>query len=145
MSGIICLTFDDCDVKGWTAAIPLFAKYDAHALFSFSGNITTEVIGCMKALVAAGHSLGLHSVHHANAPEYMEAHGVHAYYDDEIAPQMEACLAAGIKPGSFAFPNNRFNDAALELLSPYFHHFRAGCGTLGGEAMFLKTKDYVSF
>ncbi len=141
MSGIICLTFDDCDVKGWTAAIPLFAEYNAHALFSFSGNITAEVISCMKALEAAGHSLGLHSVHHANAPEYMEEHGIQAYYDDEVAPQMEACLAAGLRPGSFAFPNNRFYDAALELLSPYFHHFRAGCGTLGEDAMFVKMKD----
>ena len=144
MSGIICLTFDDCDVKGWTAAIPLFAEYGAHALFSFSGNITAEVIGCMKALSAAGHSLGLHTVHHANAPEYMEEHGVKAYYDDEVAPQLEACLAAGIRPGSFAFPNNRFNDAALDLLSPCFHHFRAGCGTLCEEAMFLKMKDLTA-
>lgn len=141
MSGIICLTFDDCDVKGWTAAIPLFAEYEAHALFSFSGNITAEVIDCMKALVVAGHSLGLHTVHHANAPEYMEAHGVQAYFDDEVAPQLTVCRAAGVEIGSFAFPNNRFNDAALELLSPYFHHFRAGCGTLGENAMFVKMKD----
>ena len=141
MSGIVCLTFDDCDVKGWTEAIPLFEKYGAHALFSFSGVITEEVIGCMKALSAAGHSLGLHSVHHANAPEYMAEHGVQAYYDHEVAPQLDVCLTAGIKPGSFAFPNNRFNDVALELLSPYFHHFRAGCSTLGNDAMFVKIKD----
>ena len=141
MSGIICFTFDDCDVKGWTAAIPLFAEYGAHALFSFSGNIGDDVIKCMKDLEKAGHSIGLHSVHHANAPEYMEAHGVQAYYDDEVAPQLEACLAAGIRPRSFAFPNNRFNEAVLKLLSPYFRYFRAGCGNVGEEAMFLKTSD----
>lgn len=141
MSGIICFTFDDCDVKGWTAAIPLFAEYGAHALFSFSGSITAEVIGCMKALSAAGHSLGLHSVHHANAPEYMAEHGRQAYFDDEVAPQLDVCRAAGIQPGSFAFPNNRFNDDALELLSPFFHHFRAGCGNLGEDAMFLKMNE----
>ena len=141
MSGIICFTFDDCDVKGWTAAIPLFAEYGAHALFSFSGNITADVIGCMKALENAGHSLGLHSVHHVNAPEYIAEHGRQEYFYNEVAPQLAACRSEGIKPGTFAFPNKRFNDDALALLSQFFHHFRAGCGTLGEDGMFVKMKD----
>ena len=128
MAGILLLTFDDCDVVGWTAAMPLFAKFNAKVTFSISGEITDGVAAFMKAAQAAGHTVGLHTIHHADAPDYIERHGAEAYFRDEIEPQLAACEKAGIVCKEFAFPNNKYNDAALALLSPYFCRFRAGNG-----------------
>ena len=128
MSGILLLTFDDCDIKGWTAALPLFFDFRARVTFSISGEITPEVAGYMNAAQVVGHTVGLHTLHHANAPEYIEEKGAEAYFNDEVKPQLDACEKAGIKCREFAFPNNKYNDAALALLSPYFKRFRAGNG-----------------
>ena len=139
--GMICLTFDDHDLAGWQTAIPLFEEFNAHALFSFSGEISPEAVVCMKALAAAGHTIGLHTVHHADAPEYIAAHGAKAYWDGEIEPQLAVCRAEGIAVKSFAFPNNKFNDEALALLAPLFTRFRAGCGGKGADAAFLTRSE----
>lgn len=126
--GINFLTFDDHDLDGWTEAIPVFAKYNAHATFSFSGEIGQREIDCMKKLQTAGHTVGLHTLHHADAPEYIAKNGPQAYFDNEIKPQLDACSANGIKVSTFAFPNNRYDHAALTLLTPFFRRFRAGSG-----------------
>lgn len=125
--GVLFLTFDDHDIVGWTRAIPLFRQNNVHATFSFSGEIGPEAISCMRELQAEGHTIGLHTVHHANAPEYIEEHGAKAYLKDEVKPQLDACKKGGIACTTFAFPNNKYNDEALALLSPKFHRFRAGC------------------
>ena len=128
MSGILLLTFDDCDIIGWTETMPLFAKHNAKVTFSISGEITDDVAEFMKAAQAAGHTVGLHTVHHADAPEYIAKNGAEAYFNDEIAPQLAACEKAGVVCKEFAFPNNKYNDEALALLTPYFRRFRAGNG-----------------
>ncbi len=46
----------------------------------------------MKKLQAAGHSLGLHTVHHREAPAFFEKNGGDAYICEEIMPQLERCL-----------------------------------------------------
>ena len=139
--GLICLTFDDHDILGWQTALPLFAEYGAHALFSFSGEITDDAVSCMKALAAAGHTIGLHTVHHADAPEYIATHGAQAYVEDEIEPQLAVCRASGISVRSFAFPNNKYNDEALAVLTPLFDRFRAGCGGKGPDAAYVTREN----
>ena len=138
---IICLTFDDYDPQGWLDSIPLFDQFHAKATFSFSGPIDDGHLDCMQRLARAGHSLGLHTLHHANAPEYMAEHGANAYFQDEVLPQLTPCANAGIRPGTFAFPNNRFNQEAIELLSPYFHHFRAGASVKTGTSNLIPLRD----
>ena len=104
-------------------------------VFSFSGVIGMEAIVCMKALQADGHTIGLHTIHHADAPEYIEKHGGAAYLSNEVEPQLEVCHKEGIACSTFAFPNNRRNDEALALLSCHFCRFRAGCGCPKGTAV----------
>lgn len=128
MSGILLLTFDDCDIVGWTDALPLFHDFRARVTFSISGEILPEVAAFMRTAQSVGHTVGLHTVHHANAPEFIEEKGAEAYFRNEVEPQLEVCAKAGVKCQEFAFPNNRYNDAALDLLSPHFKRFRAGNG-----------------
>ena len=143
MSGILLLTFDDCDIVGWTAALPLFFDFRARVTFSISGEITPEVAAYMNTAQTAGHTVGLHTVHHANAPEYIEEKGTEAYFQSEVKPQLDACEKAGVKCREFAFPNNRYNDAALALLSPYFKRFRAGNGVPKNEHLADFDKGFI--
>ncbi len=127
-NGAVIFTFDDCDVDGWTGSIALFRRYNAHATFFFCGNLGEKELACMKKLSDAGHSVGLHTQSHADAPQFIQQHGKEAYYKTEIAPQLEAVSSAGIDVRNFAFPNNRKDDASISLLKQHFRKFRAGCG-----------------
>ncbi len=126
--GAVFFTFDDCDVNGWTNSTELFRRYNGHATFFFCGAIGEEQIECMKKLSAAGHSLGLHTLTHADAPEFISQYGGAAYWRQEIAPQLAAAEAAEVNIRNFAFPNNRKDAASIALLSRQFKRFRAGCG-----------------
>ncbi len=139
--GAILFTFDDCDVNGWTNSIELFKRYNAHATFFFSGRIEDEQIECMKKLQAAGHSIGLHSLTHKDAPEFIEKNGTDAYWKQEIEPQLSAVKQAGLSIKNFAFPNNLYNDASIALLQREFKRFRAGCGAKLTEP---ETQEYAN-
>lgn len=127
--GVVCFTFDDRNFAGWLAALPLFRTYAAHATFFTTGPIDAQAAGTLRQLQAAGHSLGLHSLHHADAPEYFAKHGAAAYVKNEVLSQLEPARAAGLVIHSFAYPNNLRDAATDAALSPYFWHFRAGIHT----------------
>ena len=133
--GLLFLTFDDHDVVGWRKAIPFFAQNNVRATFSLSGVIDKEALECMKVLRESGHTVGLHTLHHADAPEYIKTKGGAAYMKDEVKPQLDVCKKAGLAISTFAFPNNKYDDASLELLSGKFCHFRVGCGLPRGSAV----------
>ena len=126
--GAVCFTFDDYHGKNWLKAVPLFRKYDARATFFVVGKITPEKAEVMKKLKSAGHTVGLHSLHHRDAIPFIHKHGETRYIKEEIDPQLEACRKYGLEIRSFAYPNNRRDEASDRMLSPYFDHFRAGRG-----------------
>lgn len=125
--GIVFFSFDDRNFQGWIKALPLFRKYDAFATFLICGNIDKTAVSVMKKLQKAGHTVGLHSVKHSNAPDFIAENGAEKYLAEEILPQLEACRKAGIKVNHFAYPNNRRTPETDALLSKYFKRFRAGC------------------
>ncbi len=125
-NGIICFTFDDRNFDGWLSAIPLFKKYGAHASFFISGAIDQRALETARALTDAGHTVGLHTLNHADAPEYFDTHGAQSYYENEIFPQLQPMLDAGIPVNTFAYPNNRRNEATDGFLGRWFSRFRAG-------------------
>ena len=129
--GAVCFTFDDYHGKNWLKAVPLFQKYEAHATFFVVGKITPEKAEVMKKLKSAGHTVGLHSLHHRDAIPFIHKQGEARYIREEIAPQLEACRKQGLEIRSFAYPNNRRDEASDRMLSPYFDHFRAGRGPAG--------------
>ena len=81
----------------------------------------------MKKLQDSGHTVGLHSLRHKNAPEFISENGSEEYLRAEIIPQLEMCRKAGIKVQNFAYPNNRRTEETDALLGKYFKRFRAGC------------------
>jgi len=63
----------------------------------------------------AGHEVGLHGVAHRNADQSVAEKGLSDYWNVEIAPQLAAFKAAGIRPRSFAYPNCRRTPETDEL------------------------------
>lgn len=127
-NGILCLTFDDSHFDRWLEAAPLFEQYDARGTFFCSGEVTPHIAACMKKLVSLGHSVGLHTLHHADAPEYFASNGADAYVRSEIMPQLDVCRANGLDVKNFAYPNNKRTEETDAALSPLFRRFRAGAG-----------------
>ena len=124
--GVVCFTFDDRNFQGWISALPLFKKYNAHATFFFCGPVDSDVASTMRQLLKDGHTVGLHTLNHHDAPEYFQKYGSNEYIAKEIQPQLDACRTAGIIPKVFAYPNNLRNGETDHALSGLFHHFRAG-------------------
>ncbi|MCQ2378491.1 MAG: polysaccharide deacetylase family protein [Victivallaceae bacterium] len=124
--GVLALTFDDRNFDGWEKAIPLFEKYHAHASFFVMGKIDAPAVSAMKKLKESGHTVGLHTVHHADAPAVFQKDGAEHFLEKEILPQLKACEKAGIKVSALAYPENRHNAETDARLGEYFEHFRAG-------------------
>ncbi len=124
--GIVCFTFDDRNFTGWVKALPLFKKYGAHASFFVHGEINDEAVEAMRLLQSEGHTVGLHTLHHADAPPFFEEKGAEEYYLTEIKPQLDACTKAGLRIHAFSYPNNRRTEETDAYLRRYFQRFRAG-------------------
>lgn len=127
--GVILLSFDDRCFGGWTAALPIFDKYRAHATFFVSGPIDKSAISTMQLLCAKGHSVGLHGLSHRNADKAVADMGEELYWKDEIEPQLNICRMLNMPVSSFAYPNCRRTDATDALFySKGFKYVRGSTG-----------------
>lgn len=136
-NGAVCFTFDDFGGDNWVKADEIFKKYDAHATFLISGALTDKHIEVMKKLQEAGHTVGLHTVTHANAIPDFEPQ---EYFDKQIKPQLDICKANGIEVRAFAYPNNRHNDEFDKFMFQHFDYLRAGVGP-ARKPIFIPMKD----
>jgi len=106
--GVLCLTYDDSCFGDWIRALPLFAKYDAHATFYANGALTNEyAVSSLRKLRAAGHTVGLHTVNHRDVPVPFAGGAAERWFAEEVKPQLAATAQAGIPVRTFAYPNNR--------------------------------------
>lgn len=132
-AGILLLTFDDPCWDGWVDAMPLFEKYGAHATFFPCGRLdATNAIPSLKRLVAAGHTVGSHSVSHRDVPKvFCMEEGPEMYGRTELKIHARKFAEAGLPLEFFAYPNNRRTDETDALLSLMggFKRFRAGAKT----------------
>ncbi len=135
--GIVCFTFDDRNFAGWTEALPLFEQYNAHVSFFISGALDEETVRSMTVLRDAGHTVGLHTLNHADAPEYFEKYGEGAYYENELLPQLSVCERAGLEVAAFGYPNNRRDAHTDDVLGQVFRRFRAGLTGASEEEIFV--------
>ena len=127
--GALVLTFDDYGGENWVKADAVFKKYDAHATFLVSGEITEDKAAVMKKLQAAGHSIGLHTVKHRNAdPLPKNIANYDQYFALQVKPQLDACKKYGLNVRSFAYPNNRRSEESDKMLFAHFDYLRAGWG-----------------
>lgn len=126
-AGLLLLTFDDADYRGWQKHLSLFARYDAHATFFPYGDFGTNELARLKAIAAAGHTVGLHTVHHRSADVAFKEEGCSAFWRDEIAPELRAARDAGLEIRHLAYPNNRHSPETDAFLAENgFERFRAG-------------------
>lgn len=127
--GVLVLTFDDFHGENWVNTDSIFKKYDAHATFLVSGEISAAKAEVMKKLQTSGHSIGLHTLSHCNAlplPQNIKTYA--EYFDQQVKPQLDACRKYGIKIRSFAYPNNRRDENSDKMLFKHFDYLRAGWG-----------------
>lgn len=126
--GIICLTFDDHHCQNWASAIDLFAKYGARASFFVTGRLSEADVASLKKLRAAGHAVGVHTLHHATFPTKTPTEAeCERYFNDEVKPQVAAFKAAGLPVNTIAMPNNVHNPAIDRyLLSHGMKRIRVG-------------------
>ena len=152
--GVLALCFDDRNFEDWERAIPLFAKYGAHATFFVSGEFTPDAVRASKKLLEAGHSIGLHGLNHRDVPELIAQKGADAYFAAEIDRPKRQCDVAYIPVRSFAYPNNRRDDETDKVLERRFARLRAGIpgvrpydprGEKRGELMPLVSDERVFF
>lgn len=141
--GAVCFTFDDYAGANWLKADALFKKYNAHVTFFIVGAITPEKIEVMKKLQSAGHSIGLHSIHHRNAVPLPEKWDMKKYFECEVKPQLEVCRKHKINVRGFAYPNNRRNEVTDQELFKHFDYLRAGLGK-AKKTLFYGKKETAS-
>ena len=129
-TGILLLSFDDRNFADWEKAIPLFEKYGAHATFFVSGEFDPPAVRTAKRLMAAGHTIGLHGQHHANAPEAIAEKGAERFLADEVTTVRRQCGVSYIPVRTYAYPNCRHDAASDEFLLKHFDRLRAGLGKI---------------
>ena len=133
----VLLTFDDAHVKEWVAAIPLFAKYNAHATFFVTqfDKLNEGQIEGLRTLKRAGHAIGCHGLRHRKAAEYAREHGTSGYLADEIEPALDLMQKAGFTPTSFAYPMSNRDDETDAALLKHFRHLRGGAFCAKGQRL----------
>ena len=133
----VLLTFDDTYVEAWVAALPLFAKYGAHATFfvtQFDKLSDTQIHG-LRALKRAGHAIGCHGLRHRKAAEYVREHGAAQYLADEIESALALMTEAGLVPTCFAYPMSNRSDESDAALLQHFRHLRGGAFATEGQRL----------
>ncbi len=123
-NGVLLLTFDDPHATSWANAIPLFAKYNAHASFFPNGELDAAALQSLAQLKTAGHTVGIHTLHHRDAKNIDGA----TYLKEEVQPQLDAYAQINHTVRAMAYPNNIHTpemDAFL-LAHTAIRHFRAG-------------------
>ena len=125
--GSLALASDDASADAWTAMRPTFMHYGARVTFFVSEYtfMTDAEKAEIHQLAADGHDIEYHSVHHWNAENYSNEHGVDAYINDDILPALQMMQADGYDPHIFAYPFGARTTATDDALRPYFRHIRA--------------------
>ena len=110
----VALSFDDNGVDSWYDNRDILDAHGATATYFVSRYpiLTAEEHVKPRLLADPGHDIESHTVDHLDAVDYAAAHGVQAYVDDEVVPEIEALRAAGYDPRAFAYP---FGSRSTEL------------------------------
>lgn len=118
----ISLSFDDNSVDEWFGMLDLLERYDAHVTFFVTkyAEMTGDQKAKLHALADAGNSIEAHGKEHLHGVDYVAAHGLEAYLEDEVRPSIEVLRADGFTPRAFAYPygerTREMDDAIAELL-----------------------------
>lgn len=105
--GVLLLTFGGHDFDRWLQALPVFAKYDAHATFFISGEISDGVVRKMKRLTQAGHTVGLQGVGQTDAVAAAAAKDLDGWWSRELGPGRAKCGYSYVTANVFGYPDRQ--------------------------------------
>ncbi|MCH5195820.1 MAG: polysaccharide deacetylase [Oscillospiraceae bacterium] len=103
----VYLTFDDGPSSNTENILHYLKKYNIKATFFVVPQKNDTCYARMKAIVNAGHSIGVHSASHVYTDIYSS---VEAYLDDFHAAWEMVYEATGVKTEIFRFPGGSVND-----------------------------------
>jgi hypothetical protein len=109
----LALAFDDNAIDGWFGLRELLALHGAHVTFFVTRwySRSDQERGELRELFGDGHDVEPHSVNHLHAPDYVRAHGLQAYLDDEMQPSIDGLVEAGYPPpNTYAYPFGETTD-----------------------------------
>ncbi len=109
--GIVYLTFDDGPSDNTYSILSYLEQYNVKATFFVVPNRSEGCYAKLKAIAAAGHSIGVHSASHVYKDIYSS---VDAYLDDFHEAWDIIYDATGIKTEIFRFPGGSVNDFNTE-------------------------------
>lgn len=109
--GIVYLTFDDGPSDNTYSILSYLEQYNVKATFFVVPNRSEGCYAKLRAIAAAGHSIGVHSASHVYKDIYSS---VEAYLDDFHEAWDIIYDATGIKTEIFRFPGGSVNDFNTE-------------------------------
>lgn len=109
--GTVYLTFDDGPSDNTYSILSYLEQYNVKATFFVVPNRSEGCYAKLKAIAAAGHSIGVHSASHVYNDIYSS---VEAYLDDFHEAWDIIYDATGIKTEIFRFPGGSVNDFNTE-------------------------------
>ena len=109
--GTVYLTFDDGPSDNTYSILSYLEQYNVKATFFVVPNRSEGCYARLKAIAAAGHSIGVHSASHVYTDIYSS---VEAYLDDFHEAWDIIYDATGIKTEIFRFPGGSVNDFNTE-------------------------------
>lgn len=109
--GTVYLTFDDGPSDNTYSILSYLEQYNVKATFFVVPNRSEGCYAKLKAIAAAGHSIGVHSASHVYKDIYSS---VEAYLDDFHEAWDIIYNATGIKTEIFRFPGGSVNDFNTE-------------------------------
>jgi peptidoglycan/xylan/chitin deacetylase (PgdA/CDA1 family) len=126
----VALCFDDNAPEAWQSVQDILDAHHARVTYFVSrwNNLTDDEHAIIHALNDAGHDVEPHSVNHIHANDYVAQHGLDAYVNDEVLPEMMWLNEAGFPSTSYAYPFGEHSDAIDQALFPYFQRLRVSPG-----------------
>lgn len=105
----LALSFDDRNVEEWVRLRPILKKYNTKATFYVTEfeKLTAKEIEGLRLLQKDGHEIGAHGALHVRSIDYTLAHGLDAYFNNEIEAELDTMQRAGFRPTSFAHPGGQ--------------------------------------
>ena len=102
----LAYSFDDHDITGWHALLPMFRYYGARVTFFISAFwvLTEDEVALLREIAADGHAIEYHGTNHLNAETASAELGIDVYIADEIVLGLEQMRAAGFNPRAYAYP-----------------------------------------
>jgi peptidoglycan/xylan/chitin deacetylase (PgdA/CDA1 family) len=132
----VALSFDDCFEEDWAAADAYFGPtYGWKATFyvTYPHMLTTTEVTTLKGLLASGHEIGCHGLHHVSAAVFLAEHSVADYMNQEVLPARDILTAKlGVEPTSYAHPHGtQTPDLNAALLNKFTLLRGVGFGSTG--------------